>query len=213
MTMDRRTFLGTMGAAYFALERLHAATIPRVGVQLYTVRTLMEKDFEGTLAEHRRHRLQGSRVRRATSNCTPDQVKATSRSTKLISPSAHIDYASLTVTGGSRRSTPPRPSGTDYLDQSRGWTSRSAISPTAGRRSRRLTIARATSARRQASSSLPQPQLRYAPVDGKLPYDILLDTCDPNLVKMEMDLCWISAAGKDPLTTSAGIPGASRSST
>ena len=50
MTMDRRTFLGTMGAAYFALGRLHAATIPRVGVQLYTVRTLMEKDFEGTLA-------------------------------------------------------------------------------------------------------------------------------------------------------------------
>ncbi len=49
MTMDRRTFLGTMGAAYFALGRLHAATIPRVGVQLYTVRTLMEKDFEGTL--------------------------------------------------------------------------------------------------------------------------------------------------------------------
>ena len=47
MTMDRRTFLGTMGAAYFALGRLHAATIPRVGVQLYTVRTLMERTSRG----------------------------------------------------------------------------------------------------------------------------------------------------------------------
>ena len=47
----------------------------------------------------------------------------------------------------------------------------------------------------------------YAPVDGKLPYDILLDTCDPNLVKMEMDLCWISAAGKDPLDYFRRYPG------
>ena len=31
----------------------------------------------------------------------------------------------------------------------------------------------------------------FAPVNGKLPYDILLEECDPQLVKMEMDLCWI----------------------
>src|SRR5881394_3473184 len=34
---------------------------------------------------------------------------------------------------------------------------------------------------------------------GKLPYDFLLDETDPKLVAMEMDLCWISVAGKDPL--------------
>src|SRR5262249_23476314 len=38
-----------------------------------------------------------------------------------------------------------------------------------------------------------------ADAGGKLPYDILLESCDPALVKMEMDLCWISSTGKDPL--------------
>ena len=39
----------------------------------------------------------------------------------------------------------------------------------------------------------------FLPVDGRLPYDALLKECDGNLVKMEMDLCWITAAGGDPL--------------
>ena len=47
----------------------------------------------------------------------------------------------------------------------------------------------------------------FAPADGKLPYDILLESCDPKLVKMEMDLCWIAAAGKDPLDYFRRYPG------
>ena len=34
---------------------------------------------------------------------------------------------------------------------------------------------------------------------GKLPYDFLLESTDPANVKMELDLCWITVAGKDPL--------------
>jgi sugar phosphate isomerase/epimerase len=47
----------------------------------------------------------------------------------------------------------------------------------------------------------------FAPVDGKLPYDILLEQCDAALVKMELDLCWITAAGKDPLDYFRRYPG------
>jgi len=39
----------------------------------------------------------------------------------------------------------------------------------------------------------------FLPVEGKLPYDELLKECDANLVKMELDLCWITAAGGDPV--------------
>lgn len=35
--------------------------------------------------------------------------------------------------------------------------------------------------------------------DGKYPYDIVLDNTDPDLVKMEMDLYWITRAGQDPI--------------
>jgi len=43
--------------------------------------------------------------------------------------------------------------------------------------------------------------------DGQLPYDILLKNCDASLVKMELDLCWITVAGKDPLQYFSRYPG------
>ncbi|HMJ57946.1 MAG TPA: hypothetical protein VK467_02345, partial [Gemmatimonadales bacterium] len=54
--IDRREFLGTMGvltaeAVLPTCRPSRAATrLSKVGVQLYTVRTLMEKDVERTLA-------------------------------------------------------------------------------------------------------------------------------------------------------------------
>jgi sugar phosphate isomerase/epimerase len=47
----------------------------------------------------------------------------------------------------------------------------------------------------------------FKPVDGKLPYDILLTECDPKLVVMEMDLGWAHKAGADPLAYFAKYPG------
>ena len=42
---------------------------------------------------------------------------------------------------------------------------------------------------------------------GKLPYDFLLAETDPKLVVMEMDLCWISVAGKNPIDYFDKYPG------
>ena len=38
-------------------------------------------------------------------------------------------------------------------------------------------------------------------------YDYLLEQTDPKFVKMEMDLCWISVAAKDPLSYFDKYPG------
>jgi sugar phosphate isomerase/epimerase len=35
--------------------------------------------------------------------------------------------------------------------------------------------------------------------DGKLPYDLLLEQTDKDLVRMELDIYWIAKAGKDPI--------------
>ena len=51
LDMDRRTFLGTMAAAMLASRAGAAASIQNIGMQLYTVRTDLEKDFAGTLAK------------------------------------------------------------------------------------------------------------------------------------------------------------------
>lgn len=42
---------------------------------------------------------------------------------------------------------------------------------------------------------------------GVYPYDILLDDTDKNLVKMEMDLYWVTKAGHDPLELFKKHPG------
>ncbi len=55
-----------------------------------------------------------------------------------------------------------------------------------------------------------QHGFEFVPADGlggKLPYDFLLENTDPKLVKMELDLCWIAAAEKDPLAYFNRYPG------
>jgi sugar phosphate isomerase/epimerase len=44
-------------------------------------------------------------------------------------------------------------------------------------------------------------------VDGQVLYDVLMNRAQPGLVYMEMDLGWVIAAGKDPLTYFAKYPG------
>lgn len=43
--------------------------------------------------------------------------------------------------------------------------------------------------------------------DGLIPYDYLLENTDPELVKMELDLYWITKAGKDPIAYFNKYPG------
>jgi sugar phosphate isomerase/epimerase len=47
----------------------------------------------------------------------------------------------------------------------------------------------------------------FQPLDGQLPYDLLLKETDPKLVKMELDLYWATHAGIDPLELFRKNPG------
>ncbi|MGH9470075.1 MAG: sugar phosphate isomerase/epimerase family protein, partial [Terriglobia bacterium] len=47
----------------------------------------------------------------------------------------------------------------------------------------------------------------FATVDHTTGYDIMLERCDPKLLKMEMDIFWVTYAGKDPLTYWTRYPG------
>jgi sugar phosphate isomerase/epimerase len=47
----------------------------------------------------------------------------------------------------------------------------------------------------------------FTPIDGGNGFDVLLKETDPALVSYEMDLYWITKAGKDPLAYFAGHPG------
>jgi sugar phosphate isomerase/epimerase len=47
----------------------------------------------------------------------------------------------------------------------------------------------------------------FEATDGKVPYDILLANTDKDLVKMELDLYWITRAGQDPIAYFNAHPG------
>jgi len=42
-------------------------------------------------------------------------------------------------------------------------------------------------------------QIEFMEIAGKVPFDLLVENTDPRLVIFEIDLAWITAAGKDPL--------------
>jgi sugar phosphate isomerase/epimerase len=203
--IDRRTFLAAMGAAPLAARDALADSVQRVGVQLYTVRTLLEKDFDGTIASiaalgYKELEFAGYYKR------TPPQIKEILARNGLTSPSAHVDYPSL---------------GENFpavLEAARTIGHRFLVNPWVDESIRKEpdswkriaeTLNRAGERAKQAGIQFAyhNHHFEFAPVDGKLPFDTLLELCDPSLVKIELDLCWITAAGKDPVEYFKRYPG------
>lgn len=50
-------------------------------------------------------------------------------------------------------------------------------------------------------------QVEFSEIDGIVPYDLLVENSDPKLVIFELDIAWITAAGKDPIAYFKKYPG------
>jgi len=50
-------------------------------------------------------------------------------------------------------------------------------------------------------------QIEFKEINGRVPYEILVENTDPGLVTYELDLAWITAAGKDPVAYFQKYPG------
>ena len=212
MRIDRRAFLGTLGAGAVAARSVFATStsVKNVGVQLYTVRTDLQKDFDGTLAKvagigYKEVEFAGYFGR------TPQQVKETLQRYGLVSPSAHLDYATVSNPDKWKQALDDAASiGQTFLvnpwiDESMRnepgvWKRIADTYNTAGAAARAHGIQFCY--HNHNFEFYPSPG-----ADGRQPFDVLLESCDPKLVKMELDLCWISAAGKDPLAYFSQYPG------
>ena len=211
----RREFLGTLGiasvgAAVLACARTNGqaktpATAMPLGIQLYTLRSLLERDFDGTLARiaeigYREVEFAGYYKR------TPAQVREVLRRTGLSSPSAHI----------------PLPASDDVwtraLDDARAVGHAWAVIPWLDPSLRRTPDDWSRFADRlnhlaplAKSAGL---RLAYHNHDFELAsngagtyLDLLLARTDPALVDFEMDVYWVTKAGGDPLALLAKYPG------
>jgi sugar phosphate isomerase/epimerase len=208
-TLDRRTFISTVGAALLAARRAAAASISRLGVQLYTVRTELGKDFDGTLAKIAAIGFKEVEFAGYFDH-TPQQVVDALKRHKLTAPSAHIDYASLSGDKWARAIETAKAIGHTYLINA--WVDEPIRKePDAWKRiAETYNTAAAASQRAGIQFAYHNHNFEFAPrpdLNGKLPIDYLLETCDPALVKIELDLCWIASTGKDPLDYFRRYPG------
>ncbi|HMC76385.1 MAG TPA: sugar phosphate isomerase/epimerase [Vicinamibacterales bacterium] len=207
--IDRRTFLATVGAAVVVPRLTAAASIRRPGMQLYTVRTLLEKDFDGTLAKIRAIGYREVEFAGYFGH-TPKQVRDTLKRHGLTSPSAHIDYPSLTGDKWARALDDARAIGHKYVVNA--WVDESIRNqPDAWTRIvDTYNTAAAVAKKHGIQFAYHNHNFEFYPradAGGKLPMDVILESCDPALVKIELDLCWIAAAGKDPLDYFHRYPG------
>ena len=210
--MNRRTFLETAStvtaATLLASKMGWAATehkIDKVGVQLYTVRDLMKTDFDGTIAKvaqigYKEVEFAGYFGR------TGAQVRAACEKNGLDPVSTHVQYDELDDKFAGVIET-SKTIGLKYIVCP--WIPEELRkSPDIWKQAAEK-FNRCGEASKKAGMQFAYHNhwFEFLPVDGKLPYDALLKDCDASLVKMEMDLCWITAAGGDPLKYFAQYPG------
>jgi sugar phosphate isomerase/epimerase len=211
--MDRREILsvtamaalGTARGSWLPAPGHRPSPLGPLGVQLYTVRAAMRADMEGTLRQvarigYREVEFAGYFDR------TPEQVRAILDRFHLTSPAAHIDIA-LLENGWDRTLAAAHTIGHRYLVVA--WT------PQERRRTlddwRRIGDLFNRAGEQARASGLGfayhNHSYEFEPLEGRLPYDVLLEASDPARVKLEMDLYWITAGGQDPLAYFAKYPG------
>jgi len=199
-----------MTAATLLTRRLGFAAddhkIEKIGLQLYTVRDLMKQDFDGTLAKvaatgYKEVEFAGY------FDHSPKDVRAAVDRHGLTAPSAHIDYKSLSDDKFPAVIEAAKVVGHEYLVNP--WIEEEIRKQPDAWKHAAETFNRAGEASKKAGIQFAYHNhwFEFLPVNGKLPYDILLTECDPNLVKMELDLCWITVGGQDPLKYFDRYPG------
>ena len=209
--MDRRTFIKSSVAVPAAVgvlagcepqtepeaeapETASTRSLERIGVQLYTVRYLLESDYEGTLrAVADAGYDEVETVWDAERN--PDDIRALLDELGLAAPSTHVPIEAL------RTNLPT------VIDASQRLGHSYIVCPWLAEDERTMAHYRDHVALFNEVGAACQEvgiQLAYhnhefefePNEDGVIPYDFMLDEMDPELVKMELDLYWIAYANR-----------------
>ncbi len=211
---SRREFLSAVGAAslvgalpvgrHWPAAEMEAKIKP-IGLQLYTVRDLMEHDVNSTLATvakigYREVEFAGY------FNRSPHQLRETLESLGMTSPASHLDLHEL-ETNFDATAAAAKALGNKWLivawlemkeyPKAADWKQLAARFTALGRRAHDVGL----------RFAYHNHDFGFELVDGIVPYDTLVTESDPQYVDFEMDLYWIIKAGGKPLDYFAKFPG------
>ena len=173
-----------------------------IGIQAYTVRSLMQRDVAGTLAA-----LFGLGYREVELAGFYDKTAAEMRraldDAHLVAPSGHVavlnsDWNKIiddAATVGQRYIVCPFTDASDRTTD--GYKRNAAKYNQFGELTQKSNI----------QFAYHNHDFEFDTVDGIVPYDLLLQECDPRLVHMEVDIFWMVKGKHDPLKYFAKYPG------
>jgi sugar phosphate isomerase/epimerase len=216
--IDRRSFVklsaGLAAGGLVGLERAaralasksgHGGSIETIGVQLYTVRDLMESDVRGTLEKVAS--LGYDEVEFAGYfGHSPEEIKAILDDVGLAAPAAHISLEDV------RRDL------RSVISSARAIGHRFVICPSLphDERGDLDSYRELAQTLNEAGRACRDEGLRcgwhnhafeFEKIDGRVPYDLLLEETEPELVVFEIDLFWTISAGADPIDYFERYPG------
>lgn len=176
-----------------------------IGVQLYTVRGEMQRDLEATLARVAEIGYQEVEFA-GYFNRSPAEIAALLRQNGLSSPSTHVGFDAMrddwervlqdSAEAGHTYVTIPwiavedRRTISDWQRVAALFNERAAQAHAAGLR-----------------FAYHNHEFEFEPIDGTIPFDILLNETDPDLAGFELDIYWITYAGHDALDYFTRFPG------
>jgi len=208
-TASRREVLSSLllagAAGALAAGPARGGSIATVGLQLYTVRALLERDYEGTLA-----RIAALGYRRVEfAGLYASSIRQTAELLKrhgLSAPSGHASWRELARNLAGALATANELGQQFIVCPSVDEAERRTLDDwrRLGERFNRI----GEEARRAGLRfAYHNHDFEFRPVGGQVPYDVLLAATDPALVGMEIDLYWVTRAGGDPLAYFRKHPG------
>ncbi|MSR10618.1 MAG: sugar phosphate isomerase/epimerase [Gammaproteobacteria bacterium] len=207
---SRRNFLqstATLGLATtvpWSVSSAQSRRVASVGLQLYSLRNEMSRDFAGTLARVAELGFKEMEFAGYMRN-SPGQVRSMLDANGLTSPAAHIQLQAI------------RDNLAGEIEAAQTLGQKYIVVPSLPGNERTLadyhrhaeTLNRAGETCKAAGLKMGyhNHDFEFAIVEGQRPYDILMEETDPELVAMELDLFWIVTAGVDPVEYINKYPG------
>lgn len=215
----RRDFLrqsSLLTAGFFISKEEWFVEPKKIGLQLYTLRNEMGKDAKGTLAKVA---AQGYKTVETFGygdgkwfGMNATELLATLKANGLTTPSGHTFPASIFLQSGWVEKWKPAVKDAKSIGQEFiviPWLEEQYRASPDNYKKIAAALNKAGAICKQTGIKLAyhNHDFEFVPVDGKTGLDILLKETDPKLVFFELDIYWVSKAGKDPLALFAKHPG------